>query len=107
MVTKETIRLFFIQKLASVISQHSEKGLPFSQQESAKIDWLIAERYIDKYFPHLVEKTLQEINEEKPEKYDFEDFEKVYGFMVWDTLFIRNVSSDLSSPFYENVWIYK
>ncbi|MDD4901550.1 MAG: hypothetical protein PHE24_00205 [Patescibacteria group bacterium] len=107
MVTKEIIRRFFIQKLASIISQHSEKGLPFSPEESVKIDWWMAERCIDRYFPHLVEETLQKINEEKPEKYDFADFEKGFGFMVWDTLFIRNVSVCLTAPFYENVWIYK
>jgi hypothetical protein len=106
MVTKETVRIFLIQKLANIISRHSEKGLPFSQQESARIDWLVAEMWIDKKFSRLAEETLQEINKEKPEKYDFEDFEKDHGFMVWDALFIRNVYLSLRSPFYINVWIY-
>jgi hypothetical protein len=106
MVTKDVISRFFIQKLASIISQHSEKGLPFSQEVSAQIDWWIAERCVDK-LPHLVEETLQEINKEGPEKYDFADFEKSYGFKVWDTLFIRNIAPSLPRPFYENVWVYK
>jgi hypothetical protein len=107
MVTNETIRHFFIQKLASIISQHSEKGLPFSPEESARIDWLVAEKFIDKHYSHWVSGAVREINETSQEKYDFEDFEKDYGFDVWDPLFVKSVASDLIFPFYENVWIYK
>jgi hypothetical protein len=100
MVSRDIVRRFFIQKLAHIISQNSEKVIPLSPEESSRLDWLIAENYID-YFPGIISGAVQTLNDKNLE-WGYENFEREYGQYIWDYCYQR-----LSRSLRNHTYVYK
>jgi hypothetical protein len=102
MPSKEIIRGYCIQKLASQIGQNSEKGIGLDQESSAKIDWGMAQWFIDYHSCNRPGTITDELNRKGIEEYSFENFDRDYGRLVWDSCY-QSVKRHLRSPIYVNI----
>jgi hypothetical protein len=103
MVSKETIRRFFIQKLASIIGQNTNKNLPLTQDESNRLDWLVAEYYINTFCANTLKKVFENLQEKNPEEYQFDEFEKGCGKIIWEDIYGRGVARHIGGLIYTNI----